>query len=199
MEFKDWYSLDESAELIAQSRFPESQEEDLKNAFERVVARSEHKKTLIKKAQAGELSLHTSYLVQIPANEILFHLKNNAGLLNKNLEKYADDIGIKLFADIEVTKYTKPKLSWNLKPLSEIQRMNGYRTTIQKMYNEGKSAPPLPQEVLASWRIEFKDQPKDVKIYVLSKSFEYLNDMGVMKTVDTKSLNGAIKRLITTD
>ena len=98
---------------------------------------------------------------------------------------------------------TKFKLSWGLKPLSEIQRMNGYRAvlyqTLQKMYNEGKSAPPTPHEVLDSWRIEFKDQPKDCKIYVLSKSFEYLNEMGIKKVVDIKSLKDAIQRLIITD
>lgn len=98
MKFKDWYSLDESAELIAQSLLPESEDEDLKNILERGVVKTQHKQTLIKKAEAGKVSLHTSYLVQIPANEILFHLKHNAGLLKKNLEKYADEIEIKLFA-----------------------------------------------------------------------------------------------------
>lgn len=203
MEIKDWYSLDESTELIAQSLFPESEDEDLKNILERGVVKSQHKKTLINKAEAGEVSLHTFYLVPIPANEILFHLNHNAGLLKINLEKYADNIGIKLFEDAKVTGYTKPKLSWSLKPLSEIKRMNGYRAvlyqTLQKMYNEEKSAPPSGYEVLDSWRIEFKDQPKDCQIYVLSRSFQYLNEMGAKKNVDAKSLNDAIKRLIITD
>ena len=98
---------------------------------------------------------------------------------------------------------TKVKLSWSLKPLSEIQRMNGYRAvlyqTIQKMYNEGKLVPPTPHEVLNSWRVEFKDQPNDCKIYVLSKSFEYFNEMGTKKIVDIKSLKDAIQRLIITE
>ena len=110
MEFKDWYSLDESAELIAQSLLPESEDEDLKNILERGLVKTQHKQTLINKAKAGKVSLHTSYLVQIPANEILFHLKHNAGLLKKNLEKYADDIGIKLFAA------TKPEVLIPTKP-----------------------------------------------------------------------------------
>jgi len=97
----------------------------------------------------------------------------------------------------------KVKLSWTLKPLSKIQRMNGYRAvlyqTLQKMYNEGKLAPPTPHEVLNSWRVEFKDQPNDCKIYVLSKSFEYFSEMGTKKTVDIKSLKDAIKRLIITE
>lgn len=198
MEFKDWYSLDESAELIAQSLFPESEDEDLKNILERGVVKTQHKQTLIKKAEAGKVSLHTSYLVPIPANEILFHLKHNAGLIKKNLEKYADDIGITLFAA------TKPKLSWGLKPLSEIQRMTKYGAvlypTLKKMCEEGKETKPTAHEVLESWRNEFKnEQPKECKIWVLKTSFDFESKVGKKENISTRSLNQAIQRLLITD
>lgn len=105
METKNWYSLDESAELIAQSLFPESEEEDDKNVLGRYVTKSEHKEALIKSAEAGEAILHSSYLVPIPANEILFHLNHNAGLLKANLENYASNkLGITLILNVAPTK-----------------------------------------------------------------------------------------------
>jgi hypothetical protein len=142
--------------------------------------------------------------VPIPANEILFHLKHNAGLLRKNLEKYADDIEIKLFADAKVTGYTKPKLSWGLKPLSEIQRMTKYGavlySTLKKMYEEGKETAPTAYEVLESWRSEFKnEQPKECKIWVLKTEFQFESKAGKEEFISVKSLNQAIKRLLITD
>ena len=137
---------------------------------------------------------------QVIKKRFLLWLKNEdmGWELPAELQAYIDSLGKPSNA-----KPIKPKLAWGLKPLSEIQRMNGYRAvlyqTLQKMCDEGKSAPPTAYEVLDSWRIEFKDQPKDCKIYVLSKSFEYLNDLGMKKTVNAKSLNDAIQRLIIAD
>ena len=99
---------------------------------------------------------------------------------------------------------TKSKLAWSLKPLGEIQRMNGYRAvlyqTLLVMHSDEKSTPPTALEVLASWRNEFKNkQPQECNIWVHEKSFDYDNKKGLKKNVDTKSLKEAIQRLIITD
>lgn len=100
-------------------------------------------------------------------------------------------------------KPTKSKLSWDLKPLSEIQRMPNYRAvlyqTLKKMHEEGKQNAPTAYEVLESWRNEFKhEQPKECKIWVLKTTFEFESKEGKRSIVQVKALNEAIQRLLTT-
>jgi hypothetical protein len=99
---------------------------------------------------------------------------------------------------------TKSKLTWGLKPLSEIQRMPNYRAvlyqTLKKMYEEGKETAPTAYEVLESWRSEFKnEQPKECKIWVSRTTFEFENKEGKRSIVEVKSLNEAIQRLLITE
>lgn len=95
------------------------------------------------------------------------------------------------------------ELSWGLRPLVDIKRMPGYRAvlyqTLQKMHQEGHQNVPTPYEILESWRNEFKhEQPNECEIWVHRTAFEFKNKEGKRKTVDTKALNDAIQRLITT-
>lgn len=97
----------------------------------------------------------------------------------------------------------RSELSWELKSLGDIQRMPGYRAvlyqTLKKMHEEGQQNAPTAYEILESWRNEFKhEQPKEYEIWVSRTTFQFKNKEGKKKTVDSKALNDAIQRLITT-
>lgn len=116
-----------------------------------------------------------------------------------------DDCGVPASLDgmapVDETARSRP--SWALKPLSEIRRMPNYRAvvyqTLKKMHEEGKQNAPTAYEVLESWRNEFKyEQPKECKIWVLKATFEFENKEGKRSTVQVKSLNETIQRLLIT-
>lgn len=110
METKNWYSLPDAAKVIALRLHPLLETETMSDRMGRVVTEGEQYEALTNKAKAGEITLHTIGLANIPLNEVWAYLAhNNGGLTKDSLEKYAIDLGLGLFADSGVV-ITHPKV-----------------------------------------------------------------------------------------